>query len=146
SRIESQWREQLNAARALLGQTETVIKEKEARCSQLEKELAELRQGRDELQNRLKIEQQSTAKSQQEIKEVQERLRQGTAELETTKAALEKQSAERTRLESEWREQLNAAKAAASQTEATLKEKVAQSAQLEKELAGLRQVRDELQN
>jgi DNA-binding response OmpR family regulator len=146
SRIESQWREQLNAARALLGQTETVIKDKEARCSQLEKELAELRQGRDELQNKLKIEQQATTKSQQEIKEVQERLRQGTAELETTKAALEKQSAVRTRLESEWREQLNAARAAASQTEATLKEKVAQSAQLEKELAGLRQVRDELQN
>ncbi len=146
SRIESQWREQLNEARALLGQTEGVIKEKEARCGQLEKELAELRQGRDDLQNKLKVEQQATAKSHQEIKEVQERLRQGTAELESTKAALEKQSAERTRLESEWREQLNAAKAAAGQTEAALKEKVAQSGQLEKELAGLRQVRDELQN
>jgi DNA-binding response OmpR family regulator/ribosomal protein L34E len=146
SRNESQWREQLNEARALLGQTGGVIKEKEVRCGQLEKELAELRQGRDELQNKLKIEQQATAKSQQEIKEIQERLRQGTAELESTKAALEKQSAERTRLEAEWREQLNAAKAAAGQMEAALKEKMAQSSQLEKELAGLRQVRDELQN
>jgi CheY-like chemotaxis protein len=146
SRIESQWREQLNEARTLLGQTEGVIKEKEARCGQLEKELAELRQGRDDLQNKLKVEQQATAKLQQEVKEVQERLRQGTAELESSKAALEKQSAERTRLEAEWREQLNAAKAAAGQTEAALKEKVAQSGQLEKELAGLRQVRDELQN
>ena len=146
SRIESQWREQLSAARALLGQTETVIKEKEARCGQLEKELTELRQAGDELQNKLKAEQDATAKSQQEIKDVQERLRQGTTELERTKAALEQQSAERTRLESEWREQLNAAKAAAGQTESTLKEKVAQCGQLEKELAGLQQVRDELQN
>ena len=145
-RVESQWRQQLSEARALLGQTEGVIKEKEVRCGQLEKELAELRKVRDDLQNKLKVEQQTTAKSQQEIKEVQERLRQGTAELESTKANLEKQSAERTRLESEWREQLNATKAAASQTEATLKEKVAQSGQLEKELAGIRQVRDELQN
>ncbi len=146
SRIESQWRQQLSEARALLGQTEGVIKEKEVRCGQLEKELAELRQVRDDLQNKLKVEQQTTVKSQQEIKEVQDRLRQGTAELESTKAALEKQSAERTRLEGEWREQLNAAKAAASQTEATLKEKVAQSGQLEKELAGIRQIRDELQD
>jgi DNA-binding response OmpR family regulator/ribosomal protein L34E len=146
ARLESQWREQVSAARALIEQTETVLKEKEARCGQLEEELAGLRQVRDEFQSKLKAEQQATAKSQQEIKELQERLCQGTAESERAKTALEQQSAERTRLESEWREQLTAAKAAASQTETALKEKESRCGQLEKELAGLRQMRDEFQN
>jgi len=145
-RIESQWREQLNAARALIGQTETVLKEKETRCNQLEEELAGLRRERDELQNKLKAEQQTATKSQQEIKEAQERLRQGTAELASAKTALEQQSAERTRQESEWREQLTAAKAASGKLETALKEKETRSGQLEKELVGLQQVRDELQN
>jgi DNA-binding response OmpR family regulator/ribosomal protein L34E len=146
TRLESEWREQLNAAKAATGETEAVLKEKEIRCGQLEKELAGLRQARDEFQNKFAAEQQAAAKSQQEIKELQGRLSQGSAELERTKAGLEKQAAERTRLESEWREQLNAAKAAAGQTEAALKEKQAQYGQLEKELAGLRQARDEFQN
>ncbi len=146
TRLESEWREQVNAARALIEQTEAVLKDREARCGQLEEELAGLRQVRDEFQNKFKAEQQATAKSQQEIKELQERLRQGTAELERAKTTLEQQSAERTRLESELREQLNAAKAAVSQTGMVLKEKEAQCGQLEKELAGLRQVRDEFQN
>jgi len=145
-RLESEWREQVNAARALIEQTEAVLKDKEARCDQLEKDLAGLQQVRDELQNKLKTEQQATAKSQQEIKELQERLRQGTTELDRAKTAAEQQSAERKRLESEWREQLTAAKAAASQTETALKEKEGRCGQLEKELTGLRQMRDELQN
>ena len=132
ARIESQWREQLSAARALIGQTETVLKEKEARCNQLEEELAGLRQERDELRNQFAAEQQTAAKAQQEIKEI--------------KANLENQSAERARLESDWREQLNAAKAATVQKETVLKEKETRCGQLEKELAGLQQMRDELRN
>ncbi len=145
TRIESQWREQLNAAKALIGQTEDVLKEKEAQCHQLEKELAGLQRLRDELQGKLATEQQAAAKAQQEIKAFQERQAQSAGELERVKTALEQQSAERTRLESEWREQLNAAKAATSQTGIVLKEKEARCGQLEKELAGLQQLRDELQ-
>ncbi len=145
TRIESQWREQLNAAKALIGQTEDVLKEKEAQCHQLEKELAGLQQLRDELQGKLATEQQAVAKARQEVKELQERQRQGTAELERAKTALEQQSAERTRLETEWREQLNAAKTTAGQTGTALKEKEARCHQVEKELAGLQQLRDELQ-
>lgn len=146
TRIESQWRDQLNAAKALIGQTETVLKEREAQCTQLEEELAGLRKVRDELQGKLAAEQQAMAKSQQEIKAFQERQGQSAAELARTKTALEQQLAERTRLESEWREQLNTAKAAASQTGSALKEKEARCGQLEKELVGLQQTRDELQN
>jgi chromosome segregation ATPase len=90
-------------------QRETILKEKEIHCGQLEKELTGLRQSRDELQTKFASEQQAAAKAQQEIKEV--------------KANLEKQAAERARLESEWREQLNAAKAATVQKETVLKEK-----------------------
>jgi CheY-like chemotaxis protein len=146
TRIESQWREQLNAAKALIGQTESILKEREARCSQLEEELAGLRKVRDELQGKLAAEQQTIAKSQQEIKAFQERQTQTAAELDRAKTALEQQSAERTRLESEWREQMNAVKAAASQTGTALKEKEARCNQLEKELVGLQQARDEIQN
>jgi DNA-binding response OmpR family regulator len=145
ARLESEWHEQQNAAKQAASEAETALKEREARCSQLEKDLLELRQVRDEFQSKFAAERQAAAKSQQEIKELQERLRQGSTELERAKAGLEEQSAERTRLESEWREQLNAAKAAASQTEAALNEKETRCGQLEKDLAGLQQVRDELQ-
>jgi len=77
----------------------------------LEKELSGLRQVRDEFQNKFAAEQQATAKSQQEIKELQERLRQHSAELEHAKAGLEQESAKRARLESEY-QNLEDAKAA----------------------------------
>jgi len=146
ARMESQWREQVGAARALIEQTEKVLKEKETRCAQLEKELAGLQKVRDELQNKFTTEQQAAAKSRQEIKELQERLQQGTTELQRTKTDLEKQTAERTRLESESREQLNAAKTAAGKLETVLKEKETRCSQLEKDLTGVQLVRDELQN
>ncbi|MGA9777645.1 MAG: hypothetical protein WBS33_05175, partial [Verrucomicrobiia bacterium] len=127
-----EWREQLNAAKTTAGQTGTALKEKEARCHQVEKELAGLQQLRDELQGKLATEQQAITKAQQEIKVLQ--------------ADLGQQTAERMRLESEWREQLNTVKAAAGQTETALKEKDVRCGQLEKELTGLRQVREELQS
>jgi CheY-like chemotaxis protein len=146
NRIESQWREQLNAAKALIGQTETVLKEKEAQNVQLEKELSELRKAKDELQDKLTTGQQAAAKSQQEIGELQDRLRLGTRELEQTRAAHDQQSAQQARSEAELREQLNKAKAASGAVEIALKEKEMRNGQLEKEVAGLQQAREELQN
>jgi CheY-like chemotaxis protein len=146
ARIETQWREQLNAAKALVGQTETVLKEKEAQNAQLEKELAELRKAKDELQDQLATGQQAAAKAQQEVKELQERVSQGMKELERSKTAWEQQTAERTRVEAELREQLNKAKTATGAAEAVLKEKEARCGQLEKEVAGVQQAREELQN
>jgi CheY-like chemotaxis protein len=132
ARLESQTRKQLNAAKVLIGQTETVLKENEARCSRLEEELAGLRRERDELQTKFVAEQQAAGKSQHELKEL--------------KTNLENQSAQRVRLETEWREQLDAAKATAGQKEMVLKEREARCGQLEKDLAGLQQVHDEVQN
>jgi DNA-binding response OmpR family regulator len=145
-RIESQWREQLSAAKALIGQTESVLKEREAQNAQLEKELAGLRKSKDELQEKLAAGEQATAKSQQETKELQERVRQNTAELQQAKTALEQQSAQQARSESEFRDQLTKVKAATGMAEGLLKERDARCGQLEKELAGLQQAREELQN
>ncbi|HXR47453.1 MAG TPA: response regulator [Candidatus Limnocylindrales bacterium] len=140
------FQERQGQSAAELERAKTALKEKEVRCNQLEEESAGLRKLRDELQGKLATEQQAVAKSQQEIKAFQERQGQSAAELERARTALEQQSAERTRLESEWREQLNAAKTAVSQTGTTLKEKEVRCNQLEKELVGLQQTRDELQN
>jgi chromosome segregation ATPase len=146
TRIEAQWREQLNAAKALVAQTETVLKDKEAQNAELEKELAELRKSKDELQDKWATGQQAAAKSQQEIKELQDRLRQGATELEHTKTALELQSTQQARSESELREQLTKAKAATGMAETALKEKETRCGQFEKEVAGLQQAREELQS
>jgi DNA-binding response OmpR family regulator len=145
ARLESEWREQLDATKKATGEAETALKENTARCSQLEKELADLQQARAELQNVSATGQQVTAKAQEEIKELQEHLRQRTEELDRARAAAEQQSAERARLESEWREQLNAATAATAQAETALKERADLCNQLEKNLSGLQQSRDKLQ-
>ena len=132
TRLESELREQVNKAKAASSAAESAFKEKEARCGQLEKELAGLQQAREDLQNRFTAGQQTTEKLQHEIKELQNGLGQ--------------QAAEKARLESEWREKINAANATVGQAEAALKEREAQNARLEKELTGLKQSRDELQN
>jgi len=146
TRIETQWREQLNAAKALVSQSEAVLKDKEAQNGQLEKDLAGLQKTRDELQDKLTTEQQATAKSQQEIKELKNQLRQGTKDLEHAKTAHEERTLQYTRSESELREQVNKAKAASDAVELARKEKEMRCGQLEKEVAGLQQAREELQS
>jgi DNA-binding response OmpR family regulator len=146
NRVETQWREQLNAAKALVSQTEAVLKDKEAQNVQLEKDLAGLRKTKDELQDKLTAGQQAAAKSQQEIKELQDQLRQRAKDLEHAKTTQEERTLQYTRSESELREQVNKAKAASDAVELARKEKEMRCGQLEKEVAGLQQAREELQN
>jgi DNA-binding response OmpR family regulator len=146
TKVETQWREQLNAAKALVGQTEAVLKDKEAENARLEKELAGLRKVKDELQDKLTAGEQAAAKSQQEIKELQNQLRQGVRELEHARTAQEERTLQHTRSESELREQVNKAKAASDAVELARKEKEMRCGQLEKEVACLQQAREELQN
>ena len=101
TRLETEWREQLNAAKTAAAQTEAMLAEKTARYSQLETELAGLQQTRAEWQNKFAVEQEKVVKSQQEINQLQERLRQGGTELERAKAGWEQESAKRAQLESE---------------------------------------------
>src|SRR5712692_9378583 len=146
--VESQLREQLNAAKAATENTGAAHKEAAARHSQLEAELAALRQAREELNGKLAAEQQNAAESRRRSEELEERLRENTGELERARAELHQQAEEREGAESKLRAQLEAAKAGAAEAKAAIKETIAQSKRsakrFENELANLRQERHEV--
>jgi chromosome segregation ATPase len=144
-KLEGELREQLKAAQTAANQAQAGVKEKDGRIAQVEKELAEARQGRDDFKAKLATEQETAKKTLTEYQQAQKRFHQNTVEMEFLKAGLEKQSAEWTNKEAAWQEQINTAKAATAKTETSLKEKEARCVQLDKEVAGLRQVRDDLQ-
>src|SRR5206468_2727351 len=116
----------------------------QARCGQLEQELAGLRQAREELTGKFAKEQQGNAESAKRGKEPEQHVEERAEERERAKAELEKQANERGRVESELRRQLEAANATVKQSEAGQKQTQARCGQLEQELAGLRQAREEL--
>src|SRR5712692_10303360 len=146
--VESQLREQLNAAKAATDNTGAAHKEAAARHSQLEAELAALRQAREELKGKLAAEQQNAAESRRRSEELEERLRENTGELERARAELHQQAEEREGAESKLRAQLEAAKAGAAEAKAAIKETIAQSKRsakrFENELANLRQERHQV--
>src|SRR5712692_1358339 len=146
--VESQLREQLNAAKAATENTGAAHKEAAARHSQLEAELAALRQAREELNGKLAAEQQNAAESRRRSEELEERLRENTGELERARAELHQQAEERSDVESKLRAQLEAAKAGAAEAKAAIKETIAQSKRsakrFENELANLRQERHQV--
>src|SRR6266581_2803375 len=164
--LESDWREQLEAANALTKKMETAWLEEAGRNKGFEERLrilgnslkleqvertkrfdqegAEYRQASDELQSKLTAEHQAAAESRRRAEELESRLRDRGAEVERVKAELEKQTAEQKRLESEWREQLNTAEALAKQLEAAWLKAHGRNKRFEQELAGLRQLHEEL--
>src|SRR5205807_2628372 len=116
----------------------------QARCDQLEQELAGLRQTREELNARCTKEQAASAESARRLKELEERLSQRPAETEKDKTELENRTSEHGKIESNLRKQLEAAPAAAPQPYTTHFRSQARCDQLEQELAGLRQAHEEL--
>jgi chromosome segregation ATPase len=81
----------------------------------MEKEFVALEQVRDDVLTKLKAAQNVTEKSQQEIKELQDRLSRALAELDRAKTTLEQHATERKRLDAEWQERINTAKTIATQ-------------------------------
>lgn len=110
----------------------------------LEAEVAALRNERDELQKRVRAEQQMVEQSDRRAAELQRRKDQDSAELERLAAELEKQTAECQRAESRAREQQEAAKTLARKLEADWAAAVERNVQFEEELVELRLSRDEL--
>src|SRR6266568_3367351 len=165
-RLESEWREQLDTANALTKKMETAWLEEAGRnkafeerlrilsrslkleqaerTKRFEVEVAGLGQERDELNAKLLAEQQAAAESKLRADALESHLRDSAEEVEAAKAKLETQAAEQKRLESEWREQLNTAEALTKKLEAAWLEADARNKRFEQELAGLRQVRDDL--
>src|SRR6185503_18172750 len=97
--------------------------EEAERNKRFETELAELRQQRDELNQKFTSEQQAVAESRRQSQDLETRLRETAGEMERVKKELAKQAEERTHLSSEQLAQIDAAKAAAEQAEAALTQK-----------------------
>jgi DNA-binding response OmpR family regulator/chromosome segregation ATPase len=143
-RVESELRRQLSEAAETSKQTDAAHKQAQDRCRQLEKELADLRQAREELGGKFSQEQQATAESRNQIKELEGQLDSKSAELARAKADWENQSKQRASLESDLRQQLEAATATRKQTDTAHKHAQERCRQLEQDLAQLRQAREEL--
>lgn len=143
-RVDAEWRKQLDAANVLKTKLETSLAEVTEQNKRFEREVAVLRQERDELQKRAKTGQQTTGESSQQAGELQRRLDQSADELERLAGELEKQSAERERAEARGREQQEAAKALARKLEGDWAGAVERNVRFEEELVELRRDRDEL--
>lgn len=166
ARLESELRAQLDAAKTAAGQAEAALNEQTAqnrafeerlrlfgnslRLQQIESterfegELASLRQVRDELGNKLTVEQQAATEASRRSEELGNELRETAAELERVRADLARHAEERDRLESEQNQRLNAAKAVTEKAEASWQEEAERSKRFEQELAGIRQEHDQL--
>jgi chromosome segregation ATPase/CheY-like chemotaxis protein len=166
ARLESELREQLDAARAAAGAAEAALNEQAAqnkgfeerlrlfgnslRLQQIENnerfesELTSLQQVRDELGNKLTAEQQATAEAKRRSEELGNQLRQTAAELERVQADLAGHAKERAQLEAEQNERLNTAKAATEKAETAWQAESERSKRFEADLAGLREEREQL--
>ena len=129
--------EQREAASAPVGQTDEAQRQAQAQCSQLEQELAAMRQAREELDKKAAQAQAQADELDKRSKDLENRLGQTVAALERSRAGLDKQVKERAQAETDLRRQVEAAGATRQQAQA-------RCSQLEQELATMRQAREEL--
>ncbi|HXJ58847.1 MAG TPA: hypothetical protein VNU68_19480 [Verrucomicrobiae bacterium] len=160
---EFELRAQLDEAKEAVGYAEAGLKEELRRREKLEqqlhtleslsqehiektqrltKELEELRQERNCLQNDLGAERQNAAQSKERVQALQTRLDQQTAELAKLQADFEQRTLARDRAEAAVREQLGKAEAQKKEMEAAWAEALACNHQFQKDIAGLREERD----
>jgi DNA-binding response OmpR family regulator/chromosome segregation ATPase len=130
SKSEGKLRKQLAAA-------EAVQKQAQSRCSQLEQDLAGMRKTQDELNARVVREQGQAAELNKRSQELEKGLNERSAELARARGELDRLAKERSQTEAEFRARLETADGAHRQAHA-------HTVQLEQELAGLKQVREEL--
>jgi DNA-binding response OmpR family regulator len=108
----------------------------QARCAELEEEVAALRQAFEGLNGSFGEPQQASAETGKQIEELEQRLSQNATDLE-------KQKEEQQRSEVELRQQLEAATNASQQSETARQQAVARCSQLEQELNAARNTRDQ---
>ena len=138
--LEAQGLDRARAEKELRQQLEAVVgtqQQSQTRCCELETELAELLQARQELAAKVAREQQAAAESSKRSQDLEAKLNERSAELACATAELEKRSKDQSKAEAElWRE-LETVGAAHKQAQGRCE-------QLEKDLAELRQARESL--
>ncbi len=109
----------------------------EARCAELEQQVASLRQAFADFNGGFDQQQQAVAEAEQRVQELEQRLNQAAVELE-------KQREEQRRAEADLRRELESANTASRQSEAARQQAQARCAQLEQELGSVSKARQEL--
>ncbi len=140
-RALSDLRQQLHTATETAKAKDAAQAEVQARCGQLEQELATLRQGREELNTQLAAERRATAESRERIKQLELELGTSSTDLSRAKAELEKQTKAQENTIADLRRELVSA---TQRSEESQKQAQSRDAKLEQELAGLRQEREEI--
>lgn len=140
--LDSEQGERLNTARAAAEKAEAALAEHNKR---FEQELADLREQRNQLNQRFTAEQQALAESRRQGNELESRLRETTGELERIHAELARYAEEQSRTESDQRHQIAAEKAATERAEAARFEETERRKRTEGELAALRQEREQIE-
>lgn len=115
-------REELDAVRQVAEKAEAAQKQEAARAAQLESDLTQLRQEREELDTRLAAEHEAATTLRQRAAELEERLRESDRRHESPTAEASPQNSEQAGLEEELRHQLEVARATAGRAEAALKD------------------------
>src|SRR6185436_6917793 len=115
---DSEWNEQLEAAKTAARKLEADRTAAVERSVHLESELKKACSAQEQLAVQLKSEQQSSAQAAEEAEEVKNRLDGLTAELELINAEAAQLRSDRERTDSEWNEQLDAATTTARKLEA----------------------------
>jgi chromosome segregation ATPase len=143
-RTDSDWSEQLEAAKTSARKLEADLTASVEHSVGLENELSSVCHHRDELAVQFQSEQQSSAQAAEQVAEVEQRLVGLTAELELIRAEAEQLRSERERADSDWSEQLEAAKTLATSLNDAWTEATELNQRFEGEVASLREEREEL--
>jgi chromosome segregation ATPase len=124
---------QLQVATTAARQAEQALQQRQARCQELEREVAALQAGRDELQARLAAIEKAAADVQDDYEALRKEAHDNASLLASTQADLHRQSAN-----------LDAASAVVETGRKALREKEDRCSQMEKDIAALETVRSEL--
>src|SRR5262249_23163913 len=133
-RADSQWNEQLDAAKTSAQKLEADWTAAVERSVRLESELERAGRAPCQVGGELKSEEQSSAQAADQAAEVKNRLDGLTTELELAIAEAAQLRSDRERADSQWNEQLDAAKTSAQKLEADWTAAVERSVRLESEL------------
>lgn len=143
---ESDWRKQVEEAGAHSAKVEAAQAEVAELARQMECDLNDVRQERDELCRKVATEQFAVTESRRRIEELRARLHQATSEMDQAREKSSEQQAERQKAESQWQRQVAALSAKLQKAEAALAAALDREKAIEEDAAKLRLEREDFDN